>query len=1134
MLHRLLRFGFGIAIGLCLSLTAAGAGEPVDLDRPFHAVPHGGGAIAWDPAAVRSAAERGVAWTVSDFPLPGAAAAVDLVLEPFRITPPGARFVVGSRTGADRPLDFDPDSVLLFRGGVAGRPESSAVLTFSRHGVSGTIDPGAGAGAWVLRTVESLDVTQAPPFVVQPHSSSAETPPHVPACGVQLDTTRELPQPTLGLPGGGDERRGVRQIELAVETDFEYFSLFDSADAAAAYLVQLYAQVSEIYVRDVGARIDLVYFRLWDDPDDLFNEPSPLSPFQNYWNFNMMLVQRDVAQLFSGRRDYPFGGQAYLNGVCEPTGYSVVGYGNGFFEDPSLPSPYHYDIQVTAHELGHNAGTGHTHSSPNNIDTCNDPQTTPQRGTIMSYCGQTWSGGNGNRELYFHTTIQANVESFLSGATCVVFDCNGNGVDDAQDVSGGTSLDGNANAIPDECEDCNANLTLDDADISLGSSVDVNLNGIPDECEPDCNNDSIPDARNIADGTSMDLHGNGVPDECEEDCDLDGISDFSEIQSQMSLDVDRNARLDACQDCDGDDTSDIDALAGGHGMWVASGLLDGEARRFYAGSGVLTGLSDTVVVEGQDVAVRGDRHVLISSGPQHRILEFDATGTLVGDLVAPGSGGVSFPTGLLADDQGRLLVSSRNTDEVLAYDLSTGASLGVLVAAGSGGLDGPFGLTRSPAGMLLVTSSTNEVLEYDATTGVFSRVFVDAGANGGLDQPRGLTFKADGNLLVASFGSDEVLEYDGDTGAPLGKWAQVGTSSVLTQTSPWGVRVGPNGNVYVARTGEAFGSSFIAGEEHHHDDEQVEFKTDVLHLSNAQMYEFDTRNGNFLRTHIGGNDHGLLFPTGFAFIPGWDLDCNLNLIDDACDVAAGTSLDLDSSGVPDECEADCNANGSLDRLDVIPYGSSLDCNYNLLPDECDLAAGTITDCNFNGEFDPCEPTATILADCSACALDNECDDGLACTTDSCFDSGGHCNFTLDAGSCRIDAACHLVGGVNPSNDCEECDVASPLGWTTVPPVEVPALDLEALASTRLTWSAQAHAVYDVSGGDLATLRLDGGVDGAACLASDLATAEWDDPRADPAVGAGFYYLVRARKDCGGGSWGRDGDGAKRSPSTSCP
>ena len=222
---------------------------------------------------------------------------------------------------------------------------------------------------------------------------------------------------------------------------------------------------------------------------------------------------------------------------------------------------------------------------------------------------------------------------------------------------------------------------------------------------------------------------------------------------------------------------------------------------------------------------------------------------------------------------GTVLVASRDTDSVLAYAGGDGAFLGGFVTAGSGGLIAPFGLTFGPSGELLVTSGTNEVLVYDGVDGSFLDVFVDASANGGLDDPRGLTFKPDGNLLVASYGSNEVLEFEGQTGAPLGKWAQVGTATNLTQISPWGIRVGPNGNVFVSRTGEDFGSSAA---ENDHDQQDVQANVMNLHLTNAQVYEFDALSDNFVRAHIGGNDHGLLFPTGFDFVPGWAVDCNWN------------------------------------------------------------------------------------------------------------------------------------------------------------------------------------------------------------------------------------------------------------------
>jgi len=326
-------------------------------------------------------------------------------------------------------------------------------------------------------------------------------------------------------------------------------------------------------------------------------------------------------------------------------------------------------------------------------------------------------------------------------------------------------------------------------------------------------------------------------------------------------------------------------------------------------------------------------------------MEFGGGGAFLGDLVPPGSVGLNEPAGLIVVGE-RLLVAARGTHAVLAYELD-GTPLGMFVSPGAGGLFRPFGLTLGPNGNLFVTSATDEVLEFDGVSGVFVRTFVIVADNGGLSRPRGLVFKPDGNLLVASYGGNEILEFDGANGSPSGRWAHVGTSTRLTQVSPWGIRVGPNGNVFVSRTGEAYGSLRHA-DVHHAGTRRVSGIAE-LHLTRAQIYEFDVQNGNFVRTYVGGSDHGLLYATGFDFVPGWDRDCNLNLQPDACDLTSGASSDDNDNAVPDECEVDCNGNARLDRLDLIPFGESLDCDGNLVPDECQ------PDCDSDGIPDACAP-----------------------------------------------------------------------------------------------------------------------------------------------------------------------------------
>jgi DNA-binding beta-propeller fold protein YncE len=1226
--------------------------------------------VAWDEAALAASAAR-AALVIRDVPL-GRHLAVDLALEPFRVTGERTRFVVGRRDGPDVPLDFDPRSVVFWRGSVRGRAGSAALVGIGPGFVTGYVDLGPGGGRYRLSSTEAAGEAPGPTMSsIFRARAPLEPPPGVPLC--DLDGLAPDAPGSAAVPVGSPvPAAGPRHVELAVDTDYEFFELFGSAPEAAAYLVALYSEVSDIFARDLDARLELVYARLWLDPDDLYNTgtDSPLGAFRSYWEDHMGFVQRDVAQHLSGRRTFPFGGQAWVSALCGASGYSVVGYALGVFPDPTSPSPINYDVMVTAHELGHNFGTLHTHDY--GIDACDDPTSVPQRGTIMSYCGQTWSGGNANHDNGFHRLVRPHVAEHLAESTCVAFDCNQNDVADAIDIQFAGIPDVNANGVPDECEDCNDNGQLDPAEIAQGAQ-DVDGDGVPDACQPDCNGNGVPDSRDIALRTSPDAYGNAIPDECEDDCDADGVSDYTEIQLAMDLDVDRDARLDACQDCDADGTPDLVELDGAHHVWVASGLAGRPLRQFHPVTGVLTALSSGVPVdEGHDVLITPGGNVWVSAAGANRVLEFTRTGAFVGEFVPPGAGGLAEPAGLaLTTDGTKLLVASRASDSVLAYDAAAGTPLGAFVAAGAGGLDAPFGLTFGPTGNLFVTSATDAVLEYDGTTGAFVRTFAVTAPHGILADPRGLAFKPDGNLLVASFGSNGVIEFDGSSGANLGKWSKVGTTSVLTETSPWGIRIGYNGNVFVSRTGEEFASQplFMPAHDHDHDhDHEFVSLIQDLHLSNAQIYEYDVRNGNFLRVYVGGNDHGLLFPTGFAFLPGFETDCDFDQLPDACNVAAG-SPDANRDGVPDACRVDCDGNGVPDRLDLQPFGPAPDCNANGVPDACDVEGGASQDCAGNGIPDECEidcngsglPDACDLLaatspDCNVNGVPDECDvwsnletsilGGWSTSPGDTATAGtwvavnpigtsAQTEYDHTPGSGRI-AFVTGQGEINEASDASDVDggkttLVSPVidlstatdpelgywrwfanhlgagantevftvgisnnggqSWVVVeaigpggpeaaggwrfhqfrvadflPPtanmrlrfvaqdlgsdsiVEAAVDDLvvlpvcceplsafteiaveEAGGDATLSWGAHPGAAFDVAGGTLSVLHLEGGVASAGCLAVDLRSVAWTDPRPDPAPGEGYYYLVRARTDCQTGSWGADSSGVEHDP-----
>jgi len=494
--------------------------------------------IDLDHRALADAARRGDAVRIEQITL-AAGLTVDLELEPFNIVGPRTRFVVAP---GDRQLD--PPQVTLFRGRVTGEPFSHVYLALSPRGSAGSIELGPGARRYQLSSRTGSGVN-LPPGQVAVFEATGGIGPllGVPVCGLQEAGGPAPPAPRAQAAMRIGPDQSTQQIQLAIDADYEYFQLFGDAGAAADYIVQLYGAVSDIYLRDVNARVELSYVRVWDGPGDPYDDPDPLGGFVDHWNENMGHVERDVAQLLTGRRDLPYGGVAYLSALCSDFAYSVTGYILGSFPSLDSPSTGHWDVIVTAHELGHNCGGPHTHSE--GIDNCAGGDL--QRGTILSYC-HTTPGGNANIDLRFHTHIQQIMESFITGADCLADDCNGNGVDDATDILLGGSDDEDANGVPDECEDCNGNGIVDSQDIAGPESQDLNGNGIPDECEPDCNENTIPDDLDILLGTSFDDYGNGIPDECEPDCNDDQTPDYNEIQADMSLDLDRNAVLDGCQD----------------------------------------------------------------------------------------------------------------------------------------------------------------------------------------------------------------------------------------------------------------------------------------------------------------------------------------------------------------------------------------------------------------------------------------------------------------------------------------------------------------------------------------------------------------------------------------------------------
>jgi WD40 repeat protein len=919
--------------------------------------------------------------------------ALSLAMEQFSIVTPELRTFEGSQVSSVAPLLAE---VVLLRGEVPDVPGSHAYLAISRSGlVNGYVSLASGLTYYVANTLGRAAepgtswVTVRAGITPDDRSSFAEF------CGVVADDFSPHLESQSAAPDSG---AGPRLARVAIDTDQEYFQIFGNATDAGAYILQLMGGVSDIYEREVGLRLVVDFMRLWPGGGEPFTADA-LGGFRDYWQDTEDLTGLSYVHLFSGRRGLPYGGVAYIASACDGGAFGISGYLNGSFSNPLVNSSIaNWDLIVVAHEMGHNSGTLHTHDGYTpTIDECGNGA--PARGTIMSYC-HIHPGYTSNIDLRFHRRVQEVVESATAGGGCLPFDCNTNGVDDTADISSGTSSDTNGDLIPDECQDCDGNGTLDPVDLA-GGAADINGNGILDLCEDDCNGNGLPDHFETTNSLATDLNGNNIPDLCEPDCDVNGNPDFDDIAVGTHTDYDRNTIPDICQDCNGNLVADWIDLGRPDNLFIAE-LSDDVVREYHAQSGVPIKNYGGSIDALYDCQFGPDRLLYLASFGNSRILRTDPELDITLTFVNHGAGGLAGPAGLTFGPDGHLYVSNQGTNSVLKFDGTTGVSLGTFVSAGSGGLTNPFGLEFGPGGNLFVTSSDHSVIEYEGTTGTLVGTFVTAGS-GGLSQPRGMAFKPDGNLLVASYATDEILEYDGTTGSFVRVF-----NDLVIPTAPWGVRVGPNGNVFVVRN-----------------------------QGTIRVLEYHAQTGRYYRSFVRG-DNALAAPTGLDFRPPLlTVDCNGNGVLDSCDIGAGTSVDLNSDGIPDECAVCRDTDGDgfgdpgftngLCPEDNCPAAfnpDQTDSDSDGVGDSCDVCSGSndLTDSDADGTPDGCDVCAGYSDDLDADS------DGFPDGCDACHGSDD----VLDADGDGVPDGCDMCPGFADSLDadsdgapdsCDNCPAA---------------------------------------------------------------------------------------------------------------
>jgi len=232
-------------------------------------------------------------------------------------------------------------------------------------------------------------------------------------------------------------------VNLAIEIDEHTRNLYNSDQETLDWALAIIAGVSWLYANQTNAEIQVSFSHIWNTADPYIqhgNCGAILTELSSHCQAAHAGISRTLFHFMSKRG---LGcGVAWLNALCSTTiGYAVSASLSNY-TNFNFPNPlFTWNLEVIAHEIGHNFGSPHTHSCSWNdeptwtppfygpaIDDCgvsagygspcNPPAPTPlpDSGTIMSYCHLT----SVNITLEFHEVVIAQaLNPGIANASCM-------------------------------------------------------------------------------------------------------------------------------------------------------------------------------------------------------------------------------------------------------------------------------------------------------------------------------------------------------------------------------------------------------------------------------------------------------------------------------------------------------------------------------------------------------------------------------------------------------------------------------------------------------------------------------------------------------------------------------------------
>ena len=196
--------------------------------------------------------------------------------------------------------------------------------------------------------------------------SSADVQPHGKICGLDLiGNARPEIDSGAGIPNPSAQKAAGNVAELGIDADFEYFQRYGSSGAVQSRITAVIDTMNLQYETevDISHTITAIVVRTTsNDPYFSTNASTILDEFMNEWTSNQGSIQRDVAQLFTGKEvDGGTIGIAYLGVICN----SSFGFG---MVQSDFNNNFACATDLSAHEMGHNWNADHCNCTSNTMN----------------------------------------------------------------------------------------------------------------------------------------------------------------------------------------------------------------------------------------------------------------------------------------------------------------------------------------------------------------------------------------------------------------------------------------------------------------------------------------------------------------------------------------------------------------------------------------------------------------------------------------------------------------------------------------------------------------------------------------------------------------------------------------------